>query len=221
MIFEMTLDYSVILPMTMTVDLSYGTRTLLSRESIYQMKLSRRNRHIPAAPQANLCSMPGNHAISCRRRWSSDSLEVLARRSEEYPDVRWFLVNKGGHIAGIAQRDYAMSVPDTELRGWHPVADVMQRDFIVAREEQTMDSIVVRMHRPHAAVVVTLSHQGSPDAADAVGIITWERVAELLEETVELFSVRGKIRIHRNRVSDSTLLFEINPVAFLLEFSWH
>ena len=35
MIFEMTLDYSVILPMTITVAISYGVRKVLSRESIY------------------------------------------------------------------------------------------------------------------------------------------------------------------------------------------
>ena len=35
MIFEMTLDYTVIIPMTITVALSHGVRTLLQPESIY------------------------------------------------------------------------------------------------------------------------------------------------------------------------------------------
>jgi hypothetical protein len=33
-----------------------------------------------------------------------------------------------------------------------------------------------------------LRHLDSPNAIDVTGIVTWERVAELLEEAVELFS---------------------------------
>lgn len=38
MIFEMTRDYQVIVPMTLTAALSYGIRKLLCRESIYSLK---------------------------------------------------------------------------------------------------------------------------------------------------------------------------------------
>ena len=192
MIFEMTLDYSVIMPMAMTVALSYGTRTLLLRESIYTMKLARREHHIPAALQANLL-----HARLARDIMekpvvtvaSSDSLDVLARRSAEHPAARWFLVVDDDNIAGVAPKDYALSATETERRGWHSVADVMRRDFILARENETMDSIVARMHRPHAAVAVVLKRPGSPpSAANVRGIITWEQVANLLEENVELFA---------------------------------
>ncbi len=192
MIFEMTLDYSVILPMTMTVVLSYGTRTLLTRESIYTMKLARREHYIPAALQANLLHVRRARDIMEKpvvTISSSDSLDVLASRSVEHQHVRWFLVVDGGHIAGVAPRDYALSASETERRGWHSVADVMRRDFILAREKETMDSIVARMHRPHAAVAIVLRYPSSPPSAvDVRGIITWERVAELLEENVDLFS---------------------------------
>lgn len=50
MIFEMTLDYTVIIPMTATEALSYGTRTLLHRHSIYTEKLARRGHDIPLCP---------------------------------------------------------------------------------------------------------------------------------------------------------------------------
>jgi CIC family chloride channel protein len=47
MIFEMTRDYAVIVPMTTTVAISYGLRRVLSRDSIYTMKLARRGHRIP------------------------------------------------------------------------------------------------------------------------------------------------------------------------------
>ncbi len=192
MIFEMTLDYSVILPMTITVALSYGTRTLLTRESIYTMKLARRDHHIPAALQANLLHIRRARDIMEKPAVmvsTSDSLDVLARRSSQYNEVRWFLVAEDGHVAGVAPRDYALSAPETERRGWHSVADVMRRDFIYAQEDETMDSIVARLHRSHTALAIVIKKPGSPPyVEDVTGIITWELVAELLEQTVEIFS---------------------------------
>jgi len=47
MIFEMTRDYNVVMPMMLTAALSYGIRKLLCRESIYTLKLARRGHYIP------------------------------------------------------------------------------------------------------------------------------------------------------------------------------
>ncbi len=192
MIFEMTLDYSVIMPMTITVALSCGTRTLLTRESIYTMKLARRAHYIPAALQTNLLHVRKARDIMqgpVVTVASLDSLDVLARRASEYGNVPWFLVVQDGRVAGVAPRDYALNASESERRGWHFIADVMRRDFIFVREDETTDTIIARLHRPHAAIAVVTRDPGDEgSAADVVGIITWERVAQLLEETVELFS---------------------------------
>lgn len=47
MVFEMTRDYNLIVPMILSVAISYGIRKLLSRESIYTLKLARRGHYIP------------------------------------------------------------------------------------------------------------------------------------------------------------------------------
>jgi CIC family chloride channel protein len=47
MIFEMTLEFSLVVPILLTVALSYGVRRLLCRESFYTMSLARRGRPIP------------------------------------------------------------------------------------------------------------------------------------------------------------------------------
>ena len=57
MIFEMTLDYNIILPITVTVALSYGVRKLLSRESIYTLKLARRGHYMPEALQTKVSDL--------------------------------------------------------------------------------------------------------------------------------------------------------------------
>jgi len=54
MIFEMTRDDDIILPMILAVALSVGVRRLLSRENIYTLKLLRRGHVVPKALHANM-----------------------------------------------------------------------------------------------------------------------------------------------------------------------
>jgi CIC family chloride channel protein len=54
MIFEMTRDYDVVMPMILAVAVSVGVRRLLSRENIYTLKLVRRGHAIPKALHANM-----------------------------------------------------------------------------------------------------------------------------------------------------------------------
>ena len=54
MIFEMTRDYDIVLPMILAVAVGLGVRRMLSRENIYTMKLVRRGHPIPKALHANM-----------------------------------------------------------------------------------------------------------------------------------------------------------------------
>jgi CIC family chloride channel protein len=53
MIYEMTMDYRVIIPLTITVALSYGVRRMLIRDSIYARKLTLRGHNVPEALHTN------------------------------------------------------------------------------------------------------------------------------------------------------------------------
>jgi CIC family chloride channel protein len=53
MIYEMTMDYRVIIPMTITVALSYGVRRMLMRDNIYTRRLALRGHNVPEALQTN------------------------------------------------------------------------------------------------------------------------------------------------------------------------
>ena len=54
MIFEMTRDYNIVLPMILAVGASLATRRLLSRENIYTLKLIRRGHPVPRGLHANM-----------------------------------------------------------------------------------------------------------------------------------------------------------------------
>jgi CIC family chloride channel protein len=53
MIFEMTLDYTVIVPLTLTVAISYGVRRSVIRDSIYTRKLTMRGEPVPETLRAD------------------------------------------------------------------------------------------------------------------------------------------------------------------------
>ena len=54
MIFEMTRDYDIVMPMIVSVAISIGIRRVLSRENIYTIKLVSRRHFIPKALHANM-----------------------------------------------------------------------------------------------------------------------------------------------------------------------
>lgn len=192
MIFEMTLDYSVILPITIAVALSYSIRTLLSQESIYTLKLVRRGHYMPVALQVNLLQVRSARDVMQTPVQSvnaSDPLLELSLLISRNPHMRWFLVVDEGQVVGIAPHDFSLSVSETESQRCHVVADVMRHDFIFASEDENLANIVTRMHNPYAAVGVILRHGEKAAAIDAVvGIITWKHIAEVMRESDTLFS---------------------------------
>jgi CIC family chloride channel protein len=110
MIFEMTLDYSVVIPMTITVALSYGVRRLFSRDSIYTLKLARRGHFTPGALQADA------HFVQPARRAMDEHFRVvpatmmlseLESALDEAKDVTTVIVRDGTEIAGALSRRIA------------------------------------------------------------------------------------------------------------------
>ena len=63
MIFEMTRDYGIVLPMIVAVAVAVGVRRVLSRENIYTLKLFRRGHVIPKALHANMFLVRHAHEV--------------------------------------------------------------------------------------------------------------------------------------------------------------
>ncbi len=118
-----------------------------------------------------------------------DNLETLKQLACRNLSMRWFLVVDKGQVVGVIPHDYALPAQETDIEASPSVTSIMRHDFIFASENDKLTDIVARMHRPHASVGVILSREGRAASADAVvGIITWEHIAEVLEESVDLFT---------------------------------
>ena len=115
MIFEMTLDYNVIIPITITVALSYGIRKALCPESIYTLKLTRRGHHIPSALHANLSHV--KHVKDIMQTGitalpASSTLDAFAKTVLEHPKQSHFLVHDGDRVVGVVGREAAVGALD-------------------------------------------------------------------------------------------------------------
>ncbi|OYY05518.1 MAG: chloride channel protein [Acidocella sp. 35-58-6] len=107
MIFEMTRDYNIVLPMILAVALALGVRRLLSRENMYTAKLVRRARKIEDGDRIKLASAltfsdghVGNEFIVVKRG---------RRLSFRDPDTR-----QGYAISRFMERDWTV-VPVTKV----------------------------------------------------------------------------------------------------------
>ena len=81
MIFEMTLDYTVIVPMTLTVAISYAVRRSLIKDSIYTRKLTMRGESVPETMRADVQLSGG--AARIMRPVHPEALAALVTASGE------------------------------------------------------------------------------------------------------------------------------------------
>jgi CIC family chloride channel protein len=189
MIFEMTLDYHVIIPMTITVAISYGVRKLLQPESIYTLKLTRRGRLMPESLQADLQPTRLARDVMDTRfaPVSADTgLEALMTMAGEQPAPECFLVRGSEHIAGVLRRQslpIALSRGDDERR----VGEVPSDRFVVVPESTPVIEVLAHM-RGQGASVALVTGQGAGGRIDDVrGVVTKERIADEMLRIKELF----------------------------------
>jgi chloride channel protein, CIC family len=190
MIFEMTLDYSIVMPMIVAVAVSIGARRVLSRETIYSLKLVRRGRAIPKARHANMFLVR-----SAREVMDADiqvlpaeaSFDDYLRQPEHAGRLRHVVVTDKGHIYGVIRVNTGLR---RGLGGAHTgvsLGDVASRNFTVVGENETAFDVIRRMWRRGAIMAVVVRGHGIPRGSDVAGVITKEHVADSVADSIKAF----------------------------------
>jgi len=197
MIFEMTLNYDIVLPMVAAVALSVGIRRLLSTENIYTLKLARRGRGLPKSLHANMFLV----------RTSGDVMDervTILRSDMSYEDfVRmhpgltgYVVVRTGRHVSGLFEVSAAMHTVESmkssgSVMGPVAIGQLAHRDFTIARRDDVMFDVIIRMSRKRVDnVLVVGGDQRIPGAGDVVGVVTKDRIAESVGESLTYRSER-------------------------------
>jgi CIC family chloride channel protein len=190
MIFEMTLDYSIVMPLIVAVAVSIGARRKLSRETIYTLKLVRRGRAIPKARHANMFLVR-----SAREVMDADiqvlpveaSFDDYLRQPEHAGRLRHVVVTDKGHIYGVIRVNTGLR---RGLEGAHTgvsLGDVASRNFTVVGENETAFDVIRRMWRRGAIMAVVVRGRGVPRGSDVAGVITKEHVADSVADSVKAY----------------------------------
>ena len=190
MIFEMTLDYRVIIPMTITVALSYGVRKLLQRQGIYRLKLARRGHDIPDALQANLYQLKRTKEVMDTQFVAvpaGGTIDDFVRIASEHPDVSCFLVEGPKGFVGFLTRDSALRPPGHEDKPLE-LADLADRRFITLGEDVPLLEVMTRMRAAGASVALVTDGSEAPSGRSIRGLITKQQIAAAVIDGMEMFS---------------------------------
>ncbi len=190
MIFEMTRDYDIVLPMILAVSFSVGVRRLMSRENIYTLKLFRRGHVIPKALHANMFLV--QRAKETMERDvvvlpADMSFDALLAQPENAGRMRHVVVADEGRILGVLRVN--TSLRQASAGALSPIAlrDIASRDFTVAREDDIVFDVIRRIWRRHAVMALVVCGRGVPRPSDVVGVITKEHVADSVADSVKMY----------------------------------
>ena len=142
MIFEMTRDYTVIIPMTLTVAISYGVRRSMMKDSVYTHKLVLRGDPVPESLRADL---------QFTRRAASimnSKLQILpaSTRLQDLPSTKndaFVVTNGAGAVQGVVPGDdpaiLSHASPTTMI------GDVAQSNYVVVMPGDSVWDVVAAM----------------------------------------------------------------------------
>jgi CIC family chloride channel protein len=190
MIFEMTLDYSIVMPMIVAVAMSIGARRMLSRETIYTMKLVRRGRAIPKARHANMFLVRSARDVmdvDIQVLPTETSFDEFLRQPEHAGRLRHVVVTDKGHIAGVIRVNTGLRRGLEGSTTGVSLGDVASRNFTVVGENDTAFDVIRRMWRRNAIMAVVVRGRGVPRASDVAGVITKEHVADSVADSIKAY----------------------------------
>jgi CIC family chloride channel protein len=190
MIFEMTLDYSIIMPMIVAVAMSTGARRVLSRETIYTLKLVRRGRSIPKARHANMFLVRKAREVmdtDIQVLPAEQSFDDYLRQPEHAGRLRHVVVTENEHLYGVIRVNTGLRRGLESATTGVSLRDVASRNFTVVSEEVSAYEVIRRMWRKKAIMAVVVRGNGIPRASDVVGVITKEHVADSVADSIAVY----------------------------------
>jgi len=180
MIFEMTRDYSVIMPLMITASVAYGVRRGVLRDSIYTLKLTRRGHSLPESCQTNLYLMyTARDALEVpilhRHLADPTPLGDALREVRRPPHI---VAVHDGRVAAILEEIKVAHInPTTPLA--HSFAAHATGEFLVVRADENLLDVFMRLRDAKQDIAV-VTETGSLDHADEViGVLSWSQVARI------------------------------------------
>ncbi|MCG6869661.1 MAG: chloride channel protein [Gammaproteobacteria bacterium] len=159
MTYEMTLNYSVVLPVMVGVALAYSTRHFFMRADIYTTKLLRRNEYVPRGFLLDVQSQIVVDGIMETDMQFAAKNELVTGAEKSICVIEDEKVI--GVVIPVSYRNNKQFQPQT----------VMRKRFLVVTSGATLRDVLRDFDRCHCSVVV-VSRNGRPDKDDVIGVLS-------------------------------------------------
>ena len=190
MIFEMTRDYDIVLPLILSVAVALGVRRRLSRENIYTLKLVRRGHAIPRALHANMFLVRKAADVMDRDVLVLDEATTFAaflQLAAAAGGLRHVVVTRAGEILGALRVNTdlrrAVGAADSAVR----LGDLVGRRFVTVPGTAATFDVMALMWRSGAAMAVVVGPAPDGGPRQVLGIITKEHVADAVAASIRLY----------------------------------
>ncbi len=178
MIFEMTRDYNVIVPLVMAVALATGTRRALISENIYTIKLRHRGKPIPINRHTNMYLvrqarelMNKNFVVLPMATSISDALAAIADRPSAH-----IIVSDGPRIAGVARLAAGSYAPDRYAG--QTLESITADNFVISPETAILNTVISRMNRRNRNLCIVVNDRARiPRPEDVIGVIAANEIS--------------------------------------------
>ena len=191
MIFEMTRDYDITMPMIIAVAMSVGVRRLLSRENIYTLKLVRRGHAVPKALHANMFLVKSardvmdTQVVVAPAGMRLDML--LAQPAFTDGATPYVIIEEDGRIAGVLPVTSSLARLAHGTGADITLREMASRGFTIVRESDIVADVIQRLLRKRAVMALVTRGKGVPRPETIAGIITKEHVADSVASSIKIY----------------------------------
>src|SRR5580704_13703619 len=186
MIFEMTRDYGIIVPVIVAVAIAAGVRRLLIAETIYTIKLRHRGHRIPKERHINLYLVKQAQDVMERRFILAKAGTTLQDTisAEDTDDLCAIIVEREGRIVGLIPPRSGLW-----LESWtNPdllVERFVEERVVICRDQDLLSLVFARLRRHRAGAAIIFRGPNRPRVTDIVGIITKRAIADAVIDSYE------------------------------------
>jgi CIC family chloride channel protein len=190
MIFEMTRDYTIVLPMILAVAVAVGVRRVLSRENIYTLKLVRRGHVIPKALHANMFLVRHASEVMDTDVYLAPadmSFDAFLALPDNNGRMRHVAVTEGNRIHGVLRVNTALRQASEGASSSVALGTLASQRFTIVREDDIVFDVIRRIWRKQAVMALVVRGRGVPRPHDVAGVITKEHVADSVASSVKVY----------------------------------
>jgi CIC family chloride channel protein len=189
MIFEMTRDYDIVLPMIIAVALALGVRRMLSTENIYTLKLVRRGHPIPKALHANMFLVRSAADIMERDVLVLDEATPFSRFLElaaAQGGLRHVVVTHAGTVIGGLRVNTDLRRTLGATSSEVPLGDLVRPgSFTVVRAADIAFDVITMIWNRQASMAIVVSEAGGTE--QVLGVVTKEHVADTVASSIQIY----------------------------------